>query len=235
MSVNCWSSYSQPNVSICEVNCLHDFCENLQNENQDLDTSKPLWGIFFWNTQKGWVVGEDRTIFTTKDGGQHWQLQYSHQSLLWSYIFSDVLFLTESKGFVVGGGNIYYTVDGGKVWIRIPDTKSPSRIAFANDTNGWAVSSRRELSWVTTVGGIKSTSENVCNQIFGIFTLGGAAIMALPLIIYYQKRKKNRILFQGKKELSILNTARKGKTCPVCGTSIPVGSNFCITCGLKLK
>ena len=103
-------------------------------EDQSLGTSKSFFGVFLWNHNKGWVVGEDHTILVTSNGGKRWRVQYSYPFPMWSSnILTDIVFITEDKGWTVGGG-IRATDNGGKCWMNHGSkTWGPSKIAFANE------------------------------------------------------------------------------------------------------
>ncbi|MBN2468048.1 MAG: hypothetical protein JXD19_07850 [Deltaproteobacteria bacterium] len=75
---------------------------------------KFLYGLYFVNSECGWVVGESGTIGHTADGGNTWVLQESPQGRksLYSVYFRDV-----ETGWACGiDGTIIYTNDGGDTW-----------------------------------------------------------------------------------------------------------------------
>ena len=154
-------------------------------EDQSLGTSKTFYGVFFWNHNKGWVVGTGATIFATSNGGKTWRVQYSPPFSLYSHwggnAIIDIVFITEHKGWTVGSG-IHATEDGGKCWMNFGSkTPGPLKIAFANETHGWAVSSRKDRSYITTTGGFHPLSETTIN--FGVFliTIFGMLLFILLL------------------------------------------------------
>ena len=74
-----------------------------------------LTAVYFIDENKGWAVGHDATILSTKDGGATWQMQQhlpqKEKPLL------DVLFLDEKNGIAVGAYGLFYrTDDGGEHW-----------------------------------------------------------------------------------------------------------------------
>lgn len=153
-------------------------------ELQESGVSTNFRDIFFWNEYKGWVVGFDNTILATTDGGEKWVVQYKYRPFLSEYgsiILSDILFITEFKGWTVGSYGIHYTENGGKSWNRLPNTAGPGRIAFANDTHGWAVAKRKDQSFFTRTGGTPPLNEIFVNSGFGIIIIGGILISFLIL------------------------------------------------------
>ncbi|MFW9905468.1 MAG: YCF48-related protein [Candidatus Thorarchaeota archaeon] len=190
-------------------------------EIQDAGLSQTFYGIFFWDAHKGWVVGSDNTILATTDGGQHWHVQYTYQPFLADFVaLRDIFFITELKGWAVGSYGIHYTKDGGKSWYNLGEkTWGPSRIAFANETHGWAVWSRKERSFTTSVGGVPPIDENLLN-------LGASFCISLPFLfiialMLFQKYKM-------KKRKFILLSPR---LCPNCGDQILPNAKFCVICG----
>ncbi|UCE12667.1 MAG: hypothetical protein JSV04_10795 [Candidatus Heimdallarchaeota archaeon] len=166
-------------------------------EIQSAGVSQSFYGIFFWDVRKGWVVGSDNTILATTDGGQHWQVQYTYRPFLQYGVgvsFLDIFFITEEKGWTVGSG-IHYTKDGGKTWYDLgSETWTASRIAFANKTHGWAVSSRKERSYITSVGGVPPIDEKllILGGSIGI-SLGvfSPVLVMVALILFQQHKTQN--------------------------------------------
>ncbi len=154
-------------------------------EDQSYGQSKSFRDVFFWDYNKGWVIGTGATILATSNGGKTWRVQYSPPFSLSSYwgsnAITDIVFITEHKGWTVGSG-IHATEDGGKCWMNFGSkTPGPLKIAFANETHGWAVSSRKDRSYITTTGGFHPLSETTIN--FGVFliTIFGMLLFILLL------------------------------------------------------
>lgn len=81
---------------------------------QTSPTSNDLHGIYFQDTDTGWVVGAGGDIAKTTDGGDSWFLQPSGVG----EILLDVSFADADAGVAVGtGGTLLYTTDGGGNWI----------------------------------------------------------------------------------------------------------------------
>ena len=84
-----------------------------------------LEGVDFVDSQTGWVVGHDGTIYHTADGGQSWSKQTSGVA---NDLFA-VDFVDSQNGWVVGrGGVVLRTADGGGTWSREP-----------SEPHGWAL------------------------------------------------------------------------------------------------
>ena len=80
---------------------------------EESDFFASLFGIYFINTQNGWIVGDYGIILHTINDGQTWEKQKSNTSAL----LMDVVFVDSLNGWVVGeSGTILHTVDGGKIW-----------------------------------------------------------------------------------------------------------------------
>ncbi len=113
--------------------------------------------VVFLNSTHGWVLGQENEspssnllILHTSDGGESWQLQFSHP-LGWASIMDVV---DEQTVWLNGFDHLYYTVDGGKKWNEI-DVVSAGRafstVKFINRTDGWTAS--HGVLYRTTDGG----------------------------------------------------------------------------------
>jgi len=70
---------------------------------------------FFINAAEGWVVGHDSVILHTRDGGEHWSLQYTDPQ--GNTPLFDVYFQDPLHGLAVGAyGSCLRTGDGGRHW-----------------------------------------------------------------------------------------------------------------------
>lgn len=193
-------------------------------EIQDAGVSEDFYGIFFWDAYKGWVVGSYNTILATTDGGLHWHVQYKHQLPSFGFIaFLDIFFITELKGWAVGSYGIHYTKDGGKSWYNLgEETWGPSRIAFANETHGWAVSSRKERSYTTSIGGVLAIDENLLNLGASACIFIGITIPVLIVVALIQSQRHKAQQWR-----SVLTN----QLCPRCGGQILPKAKFCPNCG----
>ncbi|MGH7960801.1 MAG: YCF48-related protein [Candidatus Binatia bacterium] len=74
-----------------------------------------LYGVYFLNPQRGWIVGYYGTILATTDGGKTFHPQKSGVTELLKAVY----FVDENQGWVAGvEGVILHTEDGGKTWVR---------------------------------------------------------------------------------------------------------------------
>jgi photosystem II stability/assembly factor-like uncharacterized protein len=95
--------------------------------------------MFFFNRNRGVIVGQDGMIIRTADGGKSWTS--SNQGFYAS--FASVSFLNDSTGFICGSaGIVAKTQDGGKSWseITIPGIdafKTLRKVKFLNDSTGF--------------------------------------------------------------------------------------------------
>lgn len=198
-------------------------------EIQDAGVSQSFYGIFFWDVHKGWVVGSDNTILATTDGGQHWHVQYQYRSFLpsFGYAFLDIFFITELKGWAVGSG-IHYTKNGGKSWYDLgSETWTASRITFANETHGWAVSSRKDRSYTTSVGGVPAIDENLLNLGASICIFLGVSFPVFIVVVLM-------LIQQNATQKRGLNTL-SSTVCPNCGCQILPRAKFCVNCGESMS
>jgi photosystem II stability/assembly factor-like uncharacterized protein len=102
-----------------------------------------LYGVYFQDKRKGWIVGNRATILFTNDGGDTWlparvqgTLPGDNQTT-----FTQVQFINNDVGWIVGkNGNILRSSDGGETWV--PQFSGTSQvlytIAMDGETSGWA-------------------------------------------------------------------------------------------------
>ena len=90
-----------------------------------------LHDIEFIGTHHGWAVGDHGSIWHTSDGGRTWRFQDSGVDCT----LNSICFLTNSIGWVVGGGTqpytrrsfgvVLHTTDGGQTWSRLSASNLP--------------------------------------------------------------------------------------------------------------
>ena len=105
---------------------------------QDSGTTNLLDGVFFLDSNRGWVVGANGTILHSSDGGDTWTAQDSGTSR----DLHRVTFVDCNTGWAVGaGGTILHTIDGGATWTAQDSgtTDSLSGVSFVSACTGWAV------------------------------------------------------------------------------------------------
>jgi len=97
-----------------------------------------VYSLHFINENIGWAVGDNGLIEKTTDGGNSWTLQNYDES----YPLMSVFFISEQKGFAVGGyynstGVLLSTSDGGQSWDIQNQTNPLNTVFFINDSIGW--------------------------------------------------------------------------------------------------
>jgi photosystem II stability/assembly factor-like uncharacterized protein len=111
----------------------------------DVDLNK----IFFATSEKGWVVGENGTIFHTDDGGLTWDFQDSSTDVelrgvhfITSSLIKGAGGLSSEEGWVVGEeGTILHTTNGGLTWMkqRSGTQSALNDVQFLDEQEGWIV------------------------------------------------------------------------------------------------
>lgn len=112
---------------------------------QEMSSGTTRWNyhaVFFTDDDTGWVVGPDKTILKSIDGGENWLPQVSSGTeRLW-----DIFFVNNQVGWTVGepvsvnqDGIILHTIDGGNSWL---EQKSGSKnflhaCYFLDEQVGW--------------------------------------------------------------------------------------------------
>ncbi len=78
-------------------------------------TRTTLTGVYFHDTQNGWIVGHDAVILRTTDGGKQWQKVYDDPE--GETPLFDIWFKDESRGIAIGAYGLYFVSDdGGANW-----------------------------------------------------------------------------------------------------------------------
>jgi photosystem II stability/assembly factor-like uncharacterized protein len=101
------------------------------------------WAMSFVSSTEAWAVADDWLAHMT-DGVTWVEKPLPRTSLLPTRppYFSDILFLDENNGWIVGDETeVAYTANGGKDWFSqsFPNDNRISAIDFINTTHGWAV------------------------------------------------------------------------------------------------
>lgn len=86
---------------------------------------KDLNAVFFADTKRGWIAGDDGFMSYTTDGGRTW----TPQSIETKDAVNDVYFRSKEDGYVVAGNSIFSTDNGGRTWREV-------RRYFASDFGG---------------------------------------------------------------------------------------------------
>jgi photosystem II stability/assembly factor-like uncharacterized protein len=133
---------------------------NSQWQLQIIPVNKPVTGLEFVDSLKGWAVtswGSEQDscyILHTINGGTDWLVQHRMSGNSWDCI--DML--NSLTGYIGGGPSnavIFKTIDGGKNWINIPNPISVfiEDIFFLNKDSGYVCNSIFRDVWRTSDGG----------------------------------------------------------------------------------
>ena len=106
------------------------------NHNSMMEGNGILTSVDFVNEKTGWAVGFDGNILKTTDGGENWNQTFRDRQM------SDVCFIDENIGWIVGDETILYTTDGGNNWNEQTapwHTGQIKSVHFIDVENGWSV------------------------------------------------------------------------------------------------
>ena len=104
-----------------------------------LPSDRSLWGVAFADPMNGLVVGENRYLLRTTDGGASWQKMMG--SDFGTDTFYAVAFPDPLHGYLTGGNNdAWRSTDGGATWIQMTTLSSGSwyHLDFLTPTTGFA-------------------------------------------------------------------------------------------------
>lgn len=73
---------------------------------------RDLNAVYFNDSKRGWIGGDEGYLARTEDGGLSW----TEQRLPTRNSINDVYFVSKEKGFVLAGDSIFSTSDSGFVW-----------------------------------------------------------------------------------------------------------------------
>ncbi len=106
-----------------------------------------LFDVHFFDEKRGWAVGDRGTIWHTRDGGRHWELQHSGVACR----LRRVQFIDANNGWVAGGytepashvsrGVLLTTNNGGQTWTPLPTPLVSEFLDFGmrDGRSGWAI------------------------------------------------------------------------------------------------
>ncbi|HEY0406979.1 MAG TPA: YCF48-related protein [Pyrinomonadaceae bacterium] len=86
---------------------------------------KDLNAVYFADTKRGWIAGDNGFVSYTGDGGRTW----TPQTIETKDAINDLFFRNKDDGYIVAGNSIFSTGDGGRNWREI-------RRYFASDFGG---------------------------------------------------------------------------------------------------
>jgi len=107
---------------------------------------KDLNAVYFADAKRGWVGGDGGFFSYTEDGGATW----AERPLGIDHSINDIHFVSKETGFVLAGGSIFETADGGHSWREahkfLPsefDGATPElySLRFNGKKRGWVVGS----------------------------------------------------------------------------------------------
>ena len=108
--------------------------------NGDLNT------VFFLDSKRGWVGGDNGFLGRTDDGGRNWV----QQSVGTNAAINDIYFRDKEEGFLIAGNTIFVTHDNGTQWNearRFPPSEFDGAtvelysVRFSSKKKGWVVGS----------------------------------------------------------------------------------------------
>src|SRR5437016_11584049 len=73
---------------------------------------KDLNAVYFVDSKEGWVAGDGGFVSHTRDGGATWV----ERPIGTEHSINDIYFVGKNSGFVLAGGSIFATDDGGHTW-----------------------------------------------------------------------------------------------------------------------
>src|SRR3712207_2409753 len=76
---------------------------------------KDLNAVFFADSKRGWIAGDDGFLSRTKDAGRTW----SPQSAGTKDAINDIYFRGKTDGYLLAGNSIFGTTDGGETWREV--------------------------------------------------------------------------------------------------------------------
>jgi photosystem II stability/assembly factor-like uncharacterized protein len=127
---------------------------------------KDLNAVYFIDTKRGWVGGDNGFFSHTDDGGLTWV----QRTIGTTHAINDIYFTTKNSGFVLAGGSIFETSDGGQDWheaykFSSADFKGATPELYSLRFNG------KKRGWV--VGSV-SRGDQIVNSILAITRDAGA-------------------------------------------------------------
>src|SRR5713101_3488489 len=132
---------------------------------------KDLNAVFFVDAKRGWVGGDGGLLGYTEDGGTTWV----ERPLGTDHAINDIYFVGKDTGFVLAGGNIFGTSDGGHSWHE-SHKFSPSEFEGATPELYSLRFNGKKRAWVV---GSASRGDVVVNSILAITRDGGATWQVL--------------------------------------------------------
>jgi len=128
---------------------------------------KDLNAVYFVDSKRGWVGGDSGFFSHTEDGGSTWV----ERSIGTNHAINDIYFTSKDSGFVLAGGSIFETSDGGHAW-REAHKFSPSEFESATPELYSLRFNGKKRGWVV---GSASRGDTVVNSILALTRDAGAS------------------------------------------------------------
>lgn len=129
--------------------------------------SKDLNTVYFNDAKRGWVGGDSGFLSHTEDGGATW----AERSIGIEHSINDIYFVSKDTGFVLAGGSIFSTDNGGESW-REAHKFSPAEFADATPELYSLRFNGKKRGWV--VGSV-SRDDTIVGSILAITRDGGTS------------------------------------------------------------
>jgi photosystem II stability/assembly factor-like uncharacterized protein len=122
-------------------------------------------GIFFTNTETGWVSADDHKLYHTTDGGLTWS-----EVLDMGSSGESISFVDNNHGWAKNFSNFYRTTDGGQTWNQhtLGFYAAVCNFFFINPNTGWVGNYSYMATTIqkTTDGGLTWAPKQTVNAIF---------------------------------------------------------------------
>jgi photosystem II stability/assembly factor-like uncharacterized protein len=107
---------------------------------------KDLNTVYFSDSKRGWIAGDDGFVSYTSDGGHSW----AQQSVDTRDGVNDIYFRNKEDGYLLAGNSIFKTDDGGRTWREarrfLPKEMDGAAaelysVRFSSKKKGWIIGS----------------------------------------------------------------------------------------------
>jgi len=170
-------------------------------ETWEMVFNKGGWSLSFSTSNKGFAVA-DNMLAETSDGTTWTEIPIPMNSPIPGFraqYLSDILFIDESNGWIVGDAvPAMYTSDGGVTWYSQSVNTSVSRmmsVDFVNETHGWAAGFGGQILR-TTCGNMSGARlwQGLTDPLFvSITSLIGVVVIAITGTILYRRKTRHNI------------------------------------------
>ncbi len=119
--------------------------EGWQGQQRGL-AGRDLNAVYFADSKRGWIAGDEGYVGHTEDGGQNW----TRQIVATKDPINDIFFRNKDDGYLLSGNRIFTTETGGESWQESRrfaaadfDGGQPElySVRFINKKRGWIVGS----------------------------------------------------------------------------------------------